>query len=401
MNHVSRSEAGECAPKMAGLRNRQAQIVLYAAGVFLYWASLYLYVPTLPIYAQSKSDNLSMVGVAISMYGLWQIIVRLPLGIAADWLGRRKPFIVAGYLLAGLGALIMGRAEDIYGLMLGRSITGLAAAMWAPLVVVFCSLYRPEEAVRASAILVLVNSASRMLATGVTGTLNASVGYEGTFLVAAGLAVLALLLAWPAQEQHYPSRRPSWASVSSLISRKDVLFPALLNVVVHYAGWATTFGFLPILAKQMGGSDSTISLLVSMSIGLIALGNLATTVIVDRIGTRRLITFGFILLWIGITASALAPSVAWLFAAQICVGIGTGINYPMLMGMSIQHVAGEKRATAMGLHQAVYAIGLFAGPSLSGVLADAVGIRPMFGITAFLCLMVGLLGTRLLIQSAP
>jgi DHA1 family multidrug resistance protein-like MFS transporter len=45
----------------------------------------------------------------------------------------------------------------------------------------------------------------------------------------------------------------------------------------------------------------------------------------------------------------------------------------------------------MGLHQAVYAIGMFGGPWLSGLLADAVGIRPMFGVTAGLCLALGLL----------
>jgi MFS family permease len=62
------------------------------------------------------------------------------------------------------------------------------------------------------------------------------------------------------------------------------------------------------------------------------------------------------------------------------------------MGMSIRHVADAERATAMGLHQAVYAIGMFGGPWLSGILADAMGIRPMFGVTAFACLALGLFG---------
>jgi DHA1 family multidrug resistance protein-like MFS transporter len=57
-------------------------------------------------------------------------------------------------------------------------------------------------------------------------------------------------------------------------------------------------------------------------------------------------------------------------------------------------VADAERTTAMGLHQAVYAIGMFGGPWLSGLLADAMGIRPMFGVTAFLCLALGLLMTR-------
>jgi len=76
------------------------------------------------------------------------------------------------------------------------------------------------------------------------------------------------------------------------------------------------------------------------------------------------------------------------------------MSYPVLMGMSIQYVADQERATAMGLHQAVYAIGMFAGPWLSGILADVLGILPMFGITAFLCPTAGLLCTRGLIRPA-
>jgi MFS family permease len=45
------------------------------------------------------TDNLALVGVVLAMYGLWQAIIRLPLGIAADWFGRCKPFIVACFAL--------------------------------------------------------------------------------------------------------------------------------------------------------------------------------------------------------------------------------------------------------------------------------------------------------------
>jgi MFS family permease len=54
----------------------------------------------------------------------------------------------------------------------------------------------------------------------------------------------------------------------------------------------------------------------------------------------------------------------------------------------------------MGLHQAVYAIGMFAGPWMSGILAQAAGIRPMFGVTAVAALVLGVLGTRLLTERA-
>jgi DHA1 family multidrug resistance protein-like MFS transporter len=377
-----------------GASSRRLKITLYAAAVFLYWIALYLYVPTLPVYVQSKSDNLALVGVVLSMYGLWQAIIRLPLGITADWMGWRKPFIIGGLVLVGLGATIMGMATSVNGLIIGRSITGLAAGTWVPLIVVFSSLFPPEQAVRASAMLTLVGSVGRMLATGATGSLNQLGGYPLAFFLATGAAVLAILFVLPIREMRHPPQRPSVGSVGYLVTRRDVLLPSLLSAINQYANWATTFGFLPILAKQLGATDVTQSMLVSMNIGVYTLGNLMAATIVSRIGARRLVYLSFVLLFVGIGGAALAPSLPLLFVAQFWIGLALGIGYPVLMGMSIQYVAEAERTTAMGLHQAVYGIGMFGGPGLSGMLADAMGIRPMFWVTAFVCLALGLLGTR-------
>jgi MFS family permease len=108
------------------------------------------------------------------------------------------------------------------------------------------------------------------------------------------------------------------------------------------------------------------------------------------------VRLSFVPLFIGTGVAALAPTLAVLLAAQICLGLAQGVGYPALMGMSIQHVTDAERTTAMGLHQAVYAIGMFGGPALSGVLAEAMGIQPMFGVTAVACLILGWLGSRLL-----
>jgi MFS family permease len=175
-----------------------------------------------------------------------------------------------------------------------------------------------------------------------------------------------------------------------LITRRDVLLPSLLAALSQFANWAATFAFLPIFAKQLGGSDVTQSMLVSMHIGLAILGNLVATAIVRRIGARRLVYASFILLSAGIGVAALATSLSLLFVAQVSMGI----SYPVLMGMSIRYVEDAERTTAMGLHQAVYAIGMFGGPWVGGWLADAVGIRPMFGVTAFVTLTLGLLVSR-------
>ena len=68
----------------------------------------------------------------------------------------------------------------------------------------------------------------------------------------------------------------------------------------------------------------------------------------------------------------------------------------MLLGACIRYVDNGERTSAMGLNQTVYAIGMFGGPWLSGILSQAIGIQPMFGITAGAVLVCGLVGTRYL-----
>jgi MFS family permease len=334
-----------------------------------------------------------MVGVVLSMYGLWQAIIRIPVGVAADIVGRRKPFILGGMFLVGLGAYAVVQANGINGMILGRAIVGLSAGTWVPLIVFFSTLFPPMEAVRASTLLNLVGSASRVLATALNGTLNQIGGFELAYYLAVAAAGVAILLMLPCKEERRPRVPPSFQSVLRLFGRKDVFLPTLLATVCQYAVWATTFGFVPILARQMGATDVTLSLLTSVSLAVLTAGTFFASALVSRIGTKIMLYASFTILCLGVAGAGLAPSLGALFAVQVLLGLGQGIGTPVMMGLSIQNVDNHERNTAMGFHQSVYAIGMFAGPAASGVLADAMGVRAMFGVTAALCLALGLLGT--------
>jgi len=291
-------------------------------------------------------------------------------------------------------------STDVNGLLVGRAITGLAAGTWVPLVALFSSLFPADQTVKSTAMLTLVGSVGRMLATGVTGSLNVAAGYSLAFFLAAGAAVLAALIVLPVREVRRPSRKVSAVSIWHLFTRRDVLIPTLLGTVSQYANWAATFGFVPILASQLGASGVTLSLLLSLNVGLITAGNLAATTLVNRLGPRRLVYLSLSLTAGGIAVAAGAPTLAVLFAGQLCIGLGQGMGSPTLMGLSIRHVDETQRTTAMGLHQAIYATGMFGGPALSGVIADAIGIRPMLGVTAGVAIVLGVLLTRLLKDSS-
>ncbi len=385
---------GDPSARTTPTSSRRMMTILLCVAVFMYWISLYLYAPTLPTYVAGKVDNLASVGIVLSMYGLWQAIIRFPLGIFADWMGRRKPFVIVGLALGSLGAWMLAGAEGTSGLIIARAITGLAAGTWVPLVVMFSSLFPPEDAVRASALLTFIGGVGRILATAVTGSLNNWMGYSLAFYLAAGAAVLAIVAILPAREQAQLPKAPSLGNLARLLSRSDVLLPSLLSMVHQYANWATTFSFVPLVAENLGATDVTLSVLLSFNIAVVTLGNLIATTVVRKIGARNMVYLSFVLLAIGTIAAAFAQSLVAVFLLQFLIGISNGIGYPVLMGMSIRNVEEAQRGTAMGFHQAVYAIGMFAGPALSGLLADRWGLPPMFIATAVACLLLGAVGTR-------
>ncbi len=378
----------------SGVGNRRVTIALYATAVFLFWFSQYIYIPTLPTYIQTKTTNLAVVGVVLSMYGLWQGVVRLPLGIAVDWVGWRKPFILVGLALGGVGAWIMATSPTVDGVAIGRAITGISTGAWVPLLVAYSALYPPEEAVRASALLTFFNSVGRIFATALTGPLNEWGGYSVVFFVAVGIAALAVLVLLPLREERRPVQAPSIASLRHLLLRRDVLLPSALSAVSQYVNWAISFGFLAVLVTQLGGNSIAQSAIVTVDIALIALGNFIAGSTARRLGAKRLVYISFVLLAVGIIWAAWSPSLTVLFVAPVFLGLGIGIGYPVLMGLSIQNITDAERTTAMGLHQSIYAIGMFVGPAVSGGIADAIGIQPMFAVTAIGCLVLGLVGTR-------
>lgn len=389
---MTETTASSDEPVALGVPSRRLTIGLYSASVFLFWMAQYIYLPTLPTYVQSKANDLTAVGMVLSMFGLWQAIVRLPLGIAADWLGWRKPFILLGLGLAGLGAWIMGTTDTVNGLAMGRAVTGLSAGAWVPLVVGFSALFPPQEAVKASALLTLFNSVGRVLATLVTGSLNDLGGYSLAFYVAAGTAALSVIIMAAVGEIRRPPARPSLSGIGRLVVRRDVLIPSLLSAVGQYAHWAISLGFMSVLVKQLGGTGVTQSLFATLSIAMMASGNLWASAMSSRMRGRRLVLASFAMMFVGIIIAALSSSLIVLAVGQAVMGLAQGTGYPVLMGLSIERVSNAERSTAMGLHQSLYAIGMFAGPAFSGAIATAIGIQPMFGVTAVACLVLGLVG---------
>ena len=185
-----------------------------------------------------------MVGAVIASYAIAQLLLRAPLGIWADVLGRRKPFVVAGLLISTAGALALAAAPSPWFLFAGRALTGVAAATWVISSVFFASYFPPERSARAIGIISFVNSTAMVVATSAGGQLAELWGPKSVFFIGAALGILGALLLMPVTEPAVPrSHTVSRASFLRIGAHPVVLMASLMSVLVHFAGAATISSF--------------------------------------------------------------------------------------------------------------------------------------------------------------
>jgi MFS family permease len=175
-----------------------------------------------------------------------------------------------------------------------------------------------------------------------------------------------------------------------------VVVPSLLGAINQYVVFGVSLGFMPVLARQLGAGDVALGYLAMVNLIFFLVGNLAATSSGARIRSETLVLASYVLFALGIGGSALTKSISVLFVVQGGLGLAHGVGYPVLMGLTIRAVPIQSRNAVVGLHQSVYAAGIFIGPWACGALAEALGIRPMFALTAALVLVLGITGAIVL-----
>lgn len=194
--------------------------------------------------------------------------------------------------------------------------------------------------------------------------------WTGTII---GLAGMAAALFVKEASSANSSRIPiQLKDLSSVIRVPVLLKVAILSVLGHSILFITTFGFTPSQAVSLGASKSDLSLLVFAFMIPHAIAAFITgRRIVPRIGAWNAVIAGFAASSICTVAIALMPTFELLAATQALNGFAQGMYFSMLLGLAIQYVDFEKRATAIGFYQAVYSVGMFGGPFFAGWINQA------------------------------
>jgi MFS family permease len=375
---------------------RTWSIGLLSLDIYFFWFSLYLFVPILSVYARSLGASLSMVGLIISAYGFTQLVIRIPMGMLSDRLGRRRPFVTIAFFVVAIGVTGLAWSPNPTWLLIFRGITGLAAATWVTTTVLYSSYFPKDRSVRAIGFATFFQGAAVVTAMAAGGLLASAYGWPSTFYLALIPAVLGIVLSLFLAEDVTLNKSPSLSLKALRHSRgvRLLITASILACLAQYANYATTFSFVPVFAAGMGASRAALGWL-SMGVFVpYTLGALVSARLADRVGERRMVVTGLVIMGLMSAGIPFIKSVPLLIASRVLYGVGLGISFPVIMGLSIKQVDREQRASAMGFFQAVYALGMFAGPALSGFVADGLGMSGMFYTVGVVCLIAAAIGYR-------
>ncbi len=361
------------------------ELIRFISVLVLFWSSLYIFLPVMAPIADVRGASLALIGIIVSSYGFVQLVLRIPLGIWSDRIGRRRPFITYGFLAAIAGALGMGLIDNPVMMVLFRGFTGITASMWIMLTVVFSGRFPADQTARAMGIAVMVTNLSQLFATLVGGLLADRFGWHAPFLAAAMLGAAGFVVSRGLSDVRVSKGpAPGLRELIGIGRQRLLLTVSLLAALLQAIPHMTIWGFTTVFAVELGARGSELGMLgfgagIMMAIGAYSGGRF----LVPRLGARVVVTIGFSLAGSAALAIPAVRNVYQLLALQMVLSLGTGVTLPTLMSLSIATVPPDRRATAMGFFQAIYSLGMFSGPLIAGGLAGGFGVPAVFiGVAA-------------------
>ncbi|MET0743399.1 MAG: MFS transporter [Microvirga sp.] len=164
--------------------------------------------------------------------------------------------------------------------------------------------------------------------------------------------------------------------------------PRNLILILSTGGFASTFSsravepMVGIIARDFATSPQTIALLSAAFALPYAFIQPILGPVGDALGKERVIKVALALLLATLAGAMAAPDTTILFVLRIISGAAAGGAVPLSLALIGDRVPMEERQVALSRYLVAVIVGQLSGSSLAGLMAEFVGWRGVFGISA-------------------
>ena len=174
----------------------------------------------------------------------------------------------------------------------------------------------------------------------------------------------------------------------------SMLRPIVLLSAASFASVATmrvADPLLPQVAREFGVSAGEASIIATAFALAYGFCQLVYGVLGDRFGKYRLVTLATLASALTVASAGFAGSLGMLGAARLAAGASASAIVPLSMAFIGDHVAYERRQTALARFLTGTILGIISGQVFGGVLGELVGWRGVFLLLGVLFLAIGAL----------
>ncbi|MEK7354707.1 MAG: MFS transporter [Chloroflexota bacterium] len=362
--------------------------------------------PLIPLYIQKVGD-LSVqqaafwAGIAASGLGIAMFFISPVWGILADRFGR-KPMVLRAMFGGAIVLTLMAFAPSVWAVVILRWFQGLLTGSVAAITALAASIVPRDRVSFAMGITMLAVFSGQSLGPIIGGFVADHYGYQvtfylsGGFLLLGGMIVLLLLkedFQKPLQSKIHPFR-----SMLSLSMSRQML-PLLAIMCLVSVGQSMVNPIISLRVKEinaLGRAATTSGLIFSLTGLMAAISSLIGGRLGERISLPKIMVFcifGIGLLYLPLMWAA---TIAVFAVFMILTGLLRGGQATSTNSMVGSSVTKEEQGIAYGLGQSASSLGGGLGPLIGGGLAAAIGLQPIFAISAGIFIMSGFLTLRLL-----
>ncbi len=366
-------------------------IIIVIVGTFFFWASLYLYVPILPNHSKDLGASATMIGYIVASYAIGQIILRIPLGIAVDLWGT-KPFAIITMLCSAIGSFGLLVSNGPLDIFFARLITGIAGSGWVAVSLLFASQFKKELLHYASSFMMGINGVAITISTLLSGRLSDLYGDKTPFLASLIVSILGMVILFWAKYEKPKKTKLNKNKIFNLLKNDVLLRISAIAIGFHFVTFGVNFGFLPILIENLGGSKTNIGDITTLSQLAGITGMALSAWFISKIGIRKTMILGSTSMIFSLLLTSYVENISIIALLQFISGFGRGILYTVTITLILFSFEDSSTGLAMGAYQAYYALGMFLGPAISGIVVNNFGINAIFWLSSFITLVALLIG---------
>ena len=165
-----------------------------------------------------------------------------------------------------------------------------------------------------------------------------------------------------------------------------------LTVPIFLPVWLAEFTAVDLGVTRVAVTTATLGAVVTVGYGLFGLGALPGGVLVDRLGSRRLITACLVGMALSFVVLGVAPSVVAVALALVVWGVSASVYHPA--GLALISTGVEERGSGFAYHGIAGNLGIGLGPLAATLLLLVVDWRTVALVLAAPALLAALYATR-------